>query len=233
MDRLSIVIITKNEEGFILDAISSAQFADEIIVLDSGSEDKTCEIAEQNGAKVYSNKWLGFGAQKNKAVSLAENDWVFVLDADERITKALADEITQTMAQVKRLNGFYVARLNYFFGKEVKHCGLYPDYSIRLFNRKVASFNEVAVHESVQYGGELGRLENHMEHLAYQDISEFIAKQNKYSSLNKKPNKFKALFSPFWTFIKLYLIKRGFMDGWRGFVISALYAQYTFWKYIK
>ncbi len=233
MDRLSVVIITKNEEDFILDAIESVQFADEVIVLDSCSHDKTCEIAIEFGAKVFTGEWLGYGAQKNKAVSLASNDWVFVLDADERVTKKLAIEITQMMEQKTKPVAFYVARLNYFFGKEIRGCGLYPDYSIRLFNRKNGRFNEVEVHESVQVQGKVGYLNNHMDHYAYSDISEFIVKQNKYSSLNKKSNKLKALFSPFWTFVKLYVIKRGFMEGWRGFVISSLYAQYTFWKYIK
>ncbi len=233
MDRLSVVIITKNEEDFILDAIESVQFADEVIVLDSCSHDKTCEIAIEFGAKVFTGEWLGYGAQKNKAVSLASNDWVFVLDADERVTKKLAIEITQMMKQKTKPVAFYVARLNYFFGKEIRGCGLYPDYSIRLFNRKNGRFNEVEVHESVQVQGKVGYLNNHMDHYAYSDISEFIVKQNKYSSLNKKSNKLKALFSPFWTFVKLYVIKRGFMEGWRGFVISSLYAQYTFWKYIK
>lgn len=232
-NKLSIVIITKNEENFITDAIKSALFANEVIILDSGSIDRTCEIAKELGAKVYQNEWLGFGLQKNCAVELAKNDWVFVLDSDERITEELKDEIVATLKE-PLLNGYFIARLNNFFGKNIKSCGLYPDYSIRLFNKKYGKFNDVSVHESVQLKSKAGYLKNHMIHLAYESIEEFIQKQNRYSSLNhKKKSLIKAIINPYWTFFKLYILKRGFLDGWHGFVISKLYAQYTFWKYIK
>ena len=232
-NKLSVVIITKNEENFITDAIKSALFADEVIILDSGSIDKTCEIAKELGAKVYQNEWLGFGPQKNRAVELAKNDWVFVLDSDERITKELKDEIVATLKE-PQFNGYFIARLNNFFGKNIKNCGLYPDYSIRLFNKNYGKFNDVSVHESVQLTSKAADLKNHMIHLAYDSIEEFIQKQNRYSSLNhKKKSLVKAIINPYWTFFKLYILKKGFLDGWHGFVISKLYAQYTFWKYIK
>ncbi len=232
-NKLSVVIITKNEENFITDAIKSALFADEVIILDSGSIDKTCEIAKELGAKVYQNEWLGFGPQKNRAVELAKNDWVFVLDSDERITKELKDEIVATLKK-PQFNGYFIARLNNFFGKNIKNCGLYPDYSIRLFNKNYGKFNDVSVHESVQLTSKAAYLKNHMIHLAYDSIEEFIQKQNRYSSLNhKKKSLLKAIINPYWTFFKLYILKKGFLDGWHGFVISKLYAQYTFWKYIK
>ena len=232
-NKLSVVIITKNEENFITDAIKSALFADEVIILDSGSIDKTCEIAKELGAKVYQNEWLGFGPQKNRAVELAKNDWVFVLDSDERITKELKDEIVATLKE-PQFNGYFIARLNNFFGKNIKNCGLYPDYSIRLFNKNYGKFNDVSVHESVQLTSKAAYLKNHMIHLAYDSIEEFIQKQNRYSSLNhKKKSLLKAIINPYWTFFKLYILKKGFLDGWHGFVISKLYAQYTFWKYIK
>jgi glycosyltransferase involved in cell wall biosynthesis len=232
-NKLSIVIITKNEENFISDAIKSSLFADEVLILDSGSIDKTCEIAEELGAKVYSQEWLGFGSQKNKAISLAKNDWVFVLDSDERITEELKMEILNILENPKE-SGYFVARLNKFFGKDIKTCGLYPDYSIRLFDKTKAKFNEVSVHESVQLKSNVGHLKNHMIHLAYDSIEEFIQKQNRYSSLNhKKKSIIKAIINPYWTFFKLFILKKGFLDGWHGYVISKLYAQYTFWKYIK
>ncbi len=232
-NKLSVVIITKNEENFITDAIKSALFADEVIILDSGSIDRTCEIAKELGAKVYQNEWLGFGPQKNRAVELAKNDWVFVLDSDERITKELKDEIVATLKE-PQFNGYFIARLNNFFGKNIKNCGLYPDYSIRLFNKNYGKFNDVSVHESVQLTSKAAYLKNHMIHLAYDSIEEFIQKQNRYSSLNhKKKSLIKAIINPYWTFFKLYILKKGFLDGWHGFVISKLYAQYTFWKYIK
>jgi glycosyltransferase involved in cell wall biosynthesis len=233
MNKLSVVIITKNEESFIADAIKSSLFADEVLILDSGSTDDTCKIASELGVKVYKEEWRGFGAQKNRAVELSSHDWVFVLDSDERITLELQDEIL-TVLKNSPLNGYFVARLNNFFGKDIKTCGLYPDYSIRLFNKRFGRFNDVAVHESVQLETKAGYLKNHMIHLAYENIDEFISKQNRYSSLNhKKKSILKAIINPYWTFFKLYILKQGFKDGWHGFVISKLYAQYTFWKYIK
>ena len=232
-NKLSIVIITKNEEKFIFDALKSAVFADEVVILDSGSDDQTCNIAKKIGARVEQQSWLGFGAQKNKAVELADNDWVFVLDADERITPELRDEIISTLKN-PQFDGYRIARLNNFFGKYIKTCGLYPDYSIRLFNRNKGKFNDVAVHESVQMSGSVSTLNNHMIHLAYETIDEFRTKQKKYADLStKKKNMLKALISPLWTFFKLYFLKLGFLDGWQGFIIAKLYAQYTFWKYTK
>jgi len=229
---ISVVIITKNEEKFIADAIKSANFADEILVLDSGSEDKTCEIAKSLGARVEYQKWLGFGKQKQKAVELAKNKWVFVLDSDERITKELKEEILEELKNPKN-DAYFVARLNNFWGKDIKYLGLYPDYSIRLFDKTKAKFNDRDVHESVECECKKGYLKNHMKHLAYESIEEFITKQNRYSSIGAKPNKLKALISPFWTFFKLYFIKLGFLEGWNGFIIAKLYSEYTFWKYIK
>ena len=232
-NKLSIVIITKNEEKFIFDALKSAVFADEVVILDSGSEDQTCNIAKEIGARVEQQAWLGFGAQKNKAVELADNDWVFVLDADERITPELRDEIISTLKN-PQFNGYRIARLNNFFGKNIRHCGLYPDYSIRLFNRQKGKFNDVPVHESVQIQGNTDKLKNHMLHLAFDTVEEFSNKQKKYAELSQKDkNLIKAFISPIWTFLKIYIIRLGFVEGWRGFIIAKVYAQYTFWKYFK
>lgn len=232
-NQLSVVIISKNEEKFIADAVKSALFADEVLVLDSGSIDNTCVIAQQLGARVLHQDWLGFGAQKNKAVELAKNDWVFVLDSDERITIELQQEILTTL-QNPTVDGYHVARLNNFFGKDIRTCGLYPDYSIRLFNRQKGKFNDVTVHESVQILGTTAKLKNHMLHLAFETVSEFTNKQRKYAELSqKKRNLIKAFFSPIWTFLKIYIFRLGFVEGWRGFIIAKVYAQYTFWKYRK
>ena len=230
---ISVVIITKNEEKYIGNAVKSAQFANEVLVLDSGSSDNTCNIARDLGARVEYQKWLGYGSQKNKALELAANDWIFVLDADERITEDLKIEILETLKN-PNFDGFFVARLNYFFGKYIKNCGLYPDFSIRLFDRKKGRFNDVTVHESVQIKGHKNMLKNHMIHLAYETIDEFVSKQKHYASLSKKKkNIFKAIFSPFWTFIKIYFIKLGFLEGFHGYKIALIYAKYTYWKYSK
>ena len=232
-NKLSIVIITKNEEKFIFDALKSAVFADEVVILDSGSEDQTCNIAKEIGARVEQQAWLGFGAQKNKAVELADNDWVFVLDADERITPELRDEIIFTLKN-PQFDGYRIARLNNFFGKYIKTCGLYPDYSIRLFDRCKGRFNDVTVHESVQIQGKIDKLKNHMIHLAFDTVEEFSNKQKKYAKLSQKNKSLvKAFISPIWTFLKIYIVRLGFIEGWRGFIIAKVYAQYTFWKYYK
>ena len=232
-NSLSVVIITKNEENFIEDAIISANFAEEVLVLDSESVDETCEISINMGARLEKHEWLGYGNQKNLAVNLASNEWVFVLDADERITSNLKVEILKILENPSS-DGYLVPRLNKFFGKNIKTCGLYPDYSLRLFKKSKGSFSKVAVHESVEIDGSVSKLNNHMIHLAYKDVEEFIEKQKKYSKLsNKKKNIFKAIFSPCWTFFKIYVVKLGFIDGWHGFIIAKVYAKYTFWKYIK
>ena len=143
------------------------------------------EIAQNLGAKVLHQDWLGFGAQKNKAVELAKNDWVFVLDSDERITDELQLEILNTLKN-PTAEGYHTARLNNFFGKNIRHCGLYPDYSIRLFNRQKGKFNDVTVHESVQIQGNTNKLKNHMIHLAFDTVEEFSNKQRKYAALSQK-----------------------------------------------
>jgi glycosyltransferase involved in cell wall biosynthesis len=231
--QLSVVIITKNEESYIEDAIKSAQFADEVLVLDNNSEDKTCLIAKQLGARVETHDWLGYGPQKNIAIKLAINDWVFVLDADERITNELQIEILKVLKHPTS-NGYLVSRLNKFFGKDIKTCGLFPDYSLRLFDRTKGEFNNVPVHESVKVRGDTSKLNHYMIHLAYDNVNQFNDKQKLYSKLSqKKKNILKALLSPCWVFFKIYFIKLGFIDGWHGFVIAKVYAKYTFWKYTK
>ena len=225
------MILTFNSQKYLLDVLKSCAFADEVIIVDSGSSDNTVSIARTfKNTKIVLQEWLGFGKQKQFGVDLCTNDWVFVLDSDEIITDELKDEITALDAVHK---GYFVARLNYFFGKPIKRCGLYPDRNLRFFNKKFAMFSDDAVHERVVTRESTANLKHHMLHYAYENIEEFITKQNKYSSLNHKENKTKALFNPFWTFMKIYLFKLGFLDGWRGYVIAKLYAQYTFWKYIK
>ncbi|WP_200763538.1 glycosyltransferase family 2 protein [Nitrosophilus alvini] len=232
MEKLSVVIITFNSEKYIKEAVESASFADEVLVLDSGSSDNTAKIAKELGARVEYQKWLGFGKQKQKAVDLAKNRWVFVLDSDERITENLQKEIKEILKNPK-FEAYEVPRLNYFFGKPIKHCGLYPDKTIRLFDKEKARFTSDEVHEKVVTESKTGSLKNHMLHLAYDSVEEFIDKQNRYSSLGAKPNRIKAVINPPWTFFKIFFLKLGFLDGWHGYLIAKLYSQYTFWKYIK
>lgn len=236
MNNLSIVILTFNSEKYLEEVLQSCEFADEILVIDSGSIDKTQEICEKFKVKFVFQKWLGFGKQKQFGVNLAKNDWIFVLDSDEVILSDLKNEILEILKDPK-FKAYKVARLNYFFGKSIKKMGFFPDFSIRLFNKNFANFNDREVHESVEFFDKnlenFGELKRYFKHYAYENIEQFIAKQNKYSTLGAKNNKLKAIINPFWTFLKLYILKGGFTQGWRGFVIAKLYSQYTFWKYIK
>jgi len=230
---LSVVIITKNEEHFIADAVKSALFADEVLVMDSGSSDNTSSIAAELGAKVIHQDWLGFGAQKNKAVSMTKNDWVFVLDADERITLKLKDEILSSIKS-ESYTGYYVPRKNFFFGEFIKYGGFYPDLSLRLFRKDFGTFNDVKVHESVKLVGESSTLQEPMIHIAYDNYTKFVEKQKKYAALSeKKKSFFKMFLSPIWTFLKIYIFRMGCLDGWRGLVIAIVYSKYTYLKYKK
>ncbi len=231
-NSLSIVLITLNSERYLPKVLESCLFAQEIVIVDSGSTDNTKKIAQKFGARFIHQGWLGFGRQKQFAVEQARNDWVFVLDSDEIIPEELQQEIISTLENPK-FKAYKVPRLNYFFGRPIKTCGLYPDYTIRLFNCQFARFSDDKVHEKVLYDGPLGKLKNHLIHFAYESVDEFIEKQNRYSSLAKKPNRLKAIFSPKWTFFQKFILQRGFLDGWHGYLIAKLYSQYTFWKYIK
>ncbi len=233
MIALSIVIITFNSEKYLEEVLTSCNFADEVILVDSGSSDQTISIAQKfSNVTIVNQPWLGFGLQKQKGVDLARNDWMFVLDSDEVITQELQNEIIQTY-QTPICKGYFVPRVNYFFGKPIKRMGLYPDATLRLFDRKHAHFSESAVHEKVILNGESAPLKSPMLHYAYDTIEQFITKQNRYSSLGAKHNPLKAFLNPSWTFFKLFILKGGILEGWRGYVIAKLYAQYTFWKYIK
>ncbi len=231
--NLSIIILTFNSQKYLKKVLASCFFADEVLVIDSSSIDDTLEIAQTfTNVKIIHQKWLGFGKQKQAGVDFAKHNLVFILDSDEIITDELKDEIIFTCRDPK-YKAYFVPRLNYFFGKPIKRCGLYPDLTLRLFDKNYASFSKDEVHEKVITKEKTAILKNHMLHFAYENIEEFIAKQNRYSSLNKKNSILKAIFNPYWTFFKIYFLRLGFLEGKRGFIIAKLYAQYTFWKYIK
>ncbi|WP_169776889.1 glycosyltransferase family 2 protein [Campylobacter mucosalis] len=236
MSDLSIVILTFNSQKYLREVLKSAQFANEVVVVDSGSNDDTLAIcAKFENVRVLKQSWLGFGAQKQYGVDNAKFEWIFVLDSDEVITNELKTELLDELRSPK-FKAYKVARLNYFFGKSIKSMGLYPDFSVRFFNKNYAKFDGREIHEKVVLNdkdGNFGILKNHFIHYAYDSVEQFINKQNRYSSLGAKKNTLKAIFNPFWTFFKLFILKGGFKDGWRGYVIARLYAQYTFWKYIK
>jgi len=231
--KLSVVILTYNSRKHLEEVLSSALFADEVLILDGYSDDGSVEIARSLGVRVEFSQWLGFGRQKRRAVELAKNDWVFVLDSDEVITPQLEEEIKRVLENPQK-SAYRVPRLNIFFGRRMRHGGLYPDATVRLFDRRRCNFDEKEVHEKVVVDErDTGELKNHMLHYAYDSVEEFIAKQNRYSTLGAKENRLKAILNPAWTFLRIYILKAGFLDGWQGYVTARLYAQYTFWKYIK
>ncbi len=238
--KISVTIIALNEEAKIGDCLKSLDWADEIIVSDSGSTDKTVEICESYGATVYSDTWEGFGKQKNLCASRAKNDWVFNIDADERVTPALREEILSAASNDQN-NGYCVPRKNHFAGVWVKHCGWYPDYCLRLYKKECGSFSERLVHEAVQLKGPEGYLKNPLIHLTYDSVAEYKTRAVRYSDLGaqelyangRRARSTDTVLRPLFTFFKMYILKLGFLDGSLGLKLAALYAGYTKEKYVK
>ena len=239
--RLSVIVITKNEAAHIAACLESVAFADQIVVLDSGSTDDTPELARRAGAQVHHTAdWPGFGPQKNRALDLADGDWVLSLDADERVPPELADEIRRVVAAPAR-DGYEIARLSDFCGSPIRHSGWWPDYVLRLFRRGAARFSDDAVHERVVLNGEAGRLRGHLRHYPYADLETLVAKINRYSTdaaammyrRGKRAGALAAVGHGFWTFVRIYLIRRGFLDGRRGLVLAGAAAAGSFFRYAK
>jgi glycosyltransferase involved in cell wall biosynthesis len=238
---LSVIIITKNESRHIAECIDSVAFADEIIVVDSGSSDDTFAIARAKGAIVTQTAdWPGFGRQKNRALDLATKDWVLSIDADERVTPELAQEIQRTL-QNPRADAYKISRLSNFQGRWIRHSGWWPDRVLRLFKRGKARFSDAIVHESVQSSGHAATLKSHFLHYPYADMESLIAKVNRYSSdaasimheQGKTASPLGAAGHAVWTFVRIYLIRRGFLDGREGFVLAATAAAGNFFRYSK
>ncbi|MGB3289234.1 MAG: glycosyltransferase family 2 protein [Burkholderiaceae bacterium] len=239
--KLSVIIITKNEAAHIGACIDSVAFADQVIVVDSGSTDATREIAEGKGAKVsLTPDWPGFGPQKNRALDLAEGEWVLSIDADERVTPELAQAILRELEH-PRAEAYKIARLSNFGGRWIRHSGWWPDHVLRLFKRGTARFKDVAVHESVLPRSQPQILDGHFLHYPYADLETFIAKINHYSSeaaammhaRGKKTSVLGATGHAIWTFIRIYLIRRGFLDGKEGFILATMGAAGSFFRYNK
>jgi glycosyltransferase involved in cell wall biosynthesis len=241
MPGLSVTVIVHNEAHNIVPCLESAAWADEIVVLDSGSTDGTVELARQFTPKVFTVQWQGFGRTKNQALDLATMPWVFVLDADERLTPELRQEIQAVLAADGPADGYRVPRRNFFCGRFIKYLGWYPDYSIRLFRRDKGRFGDREVHESVQVQGTVGTLRHPMLHYTYNSLSDFLQRLERYSTLaarelhkqGKKPRWGELVWRPALTFAKLYFLKLGFLAGRDGYTLAYLYSVYTFVKYAK
>jgi glycosyltransferase involved in cell wall biosynthesis len=237
---LTVAIIALNAAAQIGPCLASAGFADEQLVVDSGSSDGTPEIARRYGARVETREWLGFGRQKQHAVSIARNDWVLCLDADERITPRLERSIRQALG-TRRYHAWRVARRNRFLGRWLAHGEGYPDWTVRLFHRAHASWSNDEVHEAVLTTAEVGRLDGDLLHDSAEDLSTYMAKQNRYSSLHAhalydqgvRAGDWRLAASPLMRFVKFYFLRLGFLDGGPGFAHIVIGCNNTFHKYLK
>ncbi len=237
---ISVVIIAKNAASQIAACIDSVTFAAEVLVVDSGSEDETRAIADVRGCRVVEKEWLGFGRQKQFAVGEATYDWVLCLDVDERVTPQLQESIRAAMASQK-YKAWRMHRRNRFLGRWLAHGEGYPDWSLRLFHRQFASWSNDPVHEAVITTADVGSLEGDLLHDSAEDVSTYLAKQNRYSSLHAealfqqgvRAGYLKLFLSPLARFIKFYFFRRGFLDGGPGFAHVAVGCFAAFAKYAK
>jgi glycosyltransferase involved in cell wall biosynthesis len=240
-DRLSVFVIALDEAERIRACLESVAWADEIVVVDSGSSDKTVAIAREFTDRVLFHAWEGYGAQKNFAVGLCSGDWVLSLDADERVSDALRAEIAATLAAGPAEVGFRIPRQNFFQGAWVRHGGWYPDYQLRLFRRGQGRFTERAVHESARVDGPVGRLRSPLVHQSYRGIEDFVARANRYSDLAARQllsegrggSLVDLLVRPAWRFASMYVLQTGFLDGGRGLTLALLYAHYVYLRAAK
>ena len=242
MSSLSVIVITKNEERNIEDCLKSVLWAQEIVVVDGGSADRTLELARKFTSKVFVKSWEGYGAAKNFALEKCTGSWILWLDADERVTDELGKEIQAITAQeVTPSNVYEIPRKAFFLGKWIKHCGWYPGYVPRLFRKGAGRFSENKVHERFEFGGEAGRLRSDLLHFTDPNLWHYVEKFNRYTTLAademmEKRTAFRMsqiVVRPVWVFIKMYVLRLGFLDGIQGFILCVLSSCYVFTKYAK
>ena len=239
--KLSVVIIAFNEGRRIADCLESIRWADDIVVVDSGSTDDTAERARIYGARVYDIPWKGFGLQKQAAVDLAAHDLVLNIDCDERVTPKLAAEIKQILASGELKTAYSIPRRTFLGSTEIRHCGWYPDRTVRLFNRRLARFSSEMVHEQVIVHGDTGQCTENLLHYSFDGFSDLITKMNRYTDIGatqllsrrKKSCIAQVVFRPLYAFIKTFFLQKGFLDGFAGFAISVSNAVSVFYKYAK
>lgn len=240
--RLSVVVITQNEEERIRACLESAAWADELVVVDAESSDKTATIARELTDQVFVRPWPGFAAQKNFGLAQAHGDWILSLDADELISAPLREEIAVILAGGAEHAGYSIPRRNVFWGRWMRHGGLYPDRQLRLLRRGRGRFAERSVHESVTVDGSVGRLTGHLEHRSYRDVADFLARADRYSTLaaeewlasGRRSRPLVDLVArPVGRFLGMYVARAGFLDGWRGFLLAVLYGYYVLMRSAK
>jgi glycosyltransferase involved in cell wall biosynthesis len=239
---LSLVVITRDAAPDLAECCASAPFAAELLVVDSGSGDDTVEVARRSGARVVVREWLGFGPQKQFAVGCASQDWVLCLDADERVSPELAGAIVALFAEGNPTASAYaIARRNRFLGRWLAHGEGYPDWTVRLFDRRRARWSDDPVHERVIADGEVARLGGDLLHTSAESLDAYIEKQNRYSSLQAaalhargdRAGAIRIALSPLARFLRFYVVKLGFLDGVAGFAHIAIGSFASFLKYVK
>lgn len=239
--KISAFIITKNEEKNIEDCLKSLHWVDEIVVVDDFSEDNIETICKRYGVKFFRNKFTGFKDQKKYAMELTSKDWVLELDADERISDELKDAIKNIKSEdFEKFDGFEFKRKNYFWGKWIKHGGFYPDYKLRLYNKKRGRWTDQNIHERFIPNGETKKINGDIIHFQTMDLKTFFLKTIRYSYLSaeelfkskKRARWHHFTVRPLYTFLYRYLVRLGFLDGLQGFVISVMGAIGTYAKYM-
>lgn len=249
---ISVAIITLNEEANLARTLASVAFADQIVVVDSGSTDRTVEIAQSFHAIVVHQPWLGFAAQKNAAIALCTGDWVLSLDADEELSPDLQTQIRAYIPTNPRVDAYYLKRRNLFLGRWIKHGGFYPDPKLRLFRRDAVGFNQTPqfqnrlVHETISFSGSSDTLDYDLIHHAYPTLESYIEHMDRYSTLgaehlllNHKDSRhpltffFNVFIIPNLTFLWNFLFRLGILDGREGLLLHLYQATYTSWKYAK
>ncbi len=241
MEKISATVITLNEEKRLADALSSLAWADEIVVIDSGSSDATVEIARGFTDRVVIAEWPGYAAQKNRAAREASNDWIFSLDADERVTPELAASVGRERSSGLEASGYRVARRAWYVDRWIRHGGWYPDWQIRLYDRRRAAFAGDYVHESVSVDGAVATLDGDLEHYTVDALGEHHARIDRYTSLAAKAlaargrrfSPVRAVVQPPARFVQSLVLKQGFRDGSAGLAIAGFAAYYVFLREIK
>jgi glycosyltransferase involved in cell wall biosynthesis len=240
--RLSVIVITRNEKANISDCLQTVDFADEVLVLDNASTDGTADIARNLGARVaVTEDWPGFGPQKNRALDLAGGEWVLSIDADERVTPELREEILSTISAAPLQDAFSFPRLSSYCGQYMMHSGWNPDWVIRLFRRGKARFSDDLVHERLTAHGPVARLNAPLLHLSFPDFESVLDKVNRYSTAGaqglarkeKSASLWSAIAHGAWAFLRTYIFRRGFLDGQLGLALAISNAEGTYYRYAK
>jgi glycosyltransferase involved in cell wall biosynthesis len=238
---LSVTVITRDEEANLDACLASVAWADEIVVVDAQSTDRTAEIAGKYATRVFVRPWPGFAAQKNFALDQATGAWVLSLDADEQVLPELRDEIRRVLDADGPLDGYHVPRRNLFLGRVIRHGGWYPDHQLRLFRRGAGRFRDVQVHEAVEVTGKVGHLQGALLHSSYRSIADFVERADRYSTLaaqdmvarGTRVSWLDFLTRPAARFCSMYLLRGGFLDGPHGLLLALLYAYYVLLRTAK